>query len=133
MGSVCRKTAVQVVHYKTRKVVVDAHIGSANDVENVGILMAKAEEWIHTQYQTMLFPPPPRRALNIETARFVNTTHKFAYTVLLEKFKHCGFDDLSKLLVDLSIMRIVEPCSKLRSIELLERYFGIRCILVWKI
>jgi len=119
------KTAVQVVHYKARKVVVDAHIGSADDAETVEILMTKAEEWIHKQHQTMLFPPPPRRTLNIETARFVNTTHKFAYTVLLEIFKRCEFADLSKLLTDLSIMRIIESCSKLRSIELLGRYFGI--------
>jgi hypothetical protein len=41
-------------------------------------------------------------------------------------FEECGLSQLPWLLLDLSIMRLVEPASKLRSIELLQHYFDIR-------
>jgi transposase len=38
----------------------------------------------------------------------------------------CGLTHLPALLLDLAIMRLIEPASKLRSIELLSLYFGIK-------
>lgn len=38
----------------------------------------------------------------------------------------CGLSHLPRLLLDLAIMRLIEPASKLRSIELLKHYFGIK-------
>ena len=120
------QTAVQIVHYEHRNVVVDVHIGSADNAESLELLTEKARDWIRTHTaQTTLFPPKPRHLLNLETARFVKTTHGFAYTILTKILTQCGFDTLPKLLCDLVIMRIIEPCSKLRSIELLERYFAV--------
>ena len=121
------KTAVQIVHYEHRKVVVDAHIGSADSAEELKQLTEKARGWIQKRAaQPALFPPPPRRMLDLETARFVRTTHGFTYIVLSHVFTQCGFGTLPKLLTDLALLRLVEPCSKLRSIELLERYFDVR-------
>lgn len=37
----------------------------------------------------------------------------------------CGLSHLPRLLLDLAIMRLIEPASKLRSITLLSHYFGI--------
>ena len=37
-----------------------------------------------------------------------------------------GLSHLPRLLLDLAIMRLIEPASKLRSLELLQHYFGIR-------
>mgnify|MGYP001583436454 CR=1 FL=1 len=104
---------------------MDAHIGSGDGVEAVKHLVTKAEEWIHRNYQTLLFPPSPRRTLDLKTARLTSVTHQFTYSVLSQTLKQCGFDGLPKLLTDLAIMRIVEPCSKLHSVELLEQYFGV--------
>jgi len=39
--------------------------------------------------------------------------------------KECGISDIDQLLLDLSIMRLLEPASKLRTIRLLSDYFGI--------
>ena len=120
------KVAVQVVHYHERKVVIDAHLGSADTKETIELLVTRAHEWIHKHgAQSSLFPPPPRRILNLETARFVGSMHTFAYTVVSTVATKCGFGELPKLLIDLAIMRIVEPSSKLRAIELMARYFGI--------
>jgi len=44
----------------------------------------------------------------------------------INKFGLNGFDNLkNNLLKDLATMRIIEPCSKLRSVELLKKYFAI--------
>jgi hypothetical protein len=45
--------------------------------------------------------------------------------VLLSLAKRCHLDALDALYLDLAIMRIVEPCSKLRSLQLIEQYFNI--------
>jgi transposase len=51
----------------------------------------------------------------------------FVYEVILGVFSAIGFDKLNnELLLDLAVIRIVEPSSKLRSIELIKNYFGIQ-------
>jgi len=66
------------------------------------------------------------RLLNLNQAEFIGIYYTFLYEVLSKLMKAIGFDALnSQLLVDLAIIRIVEPASKLRSIELLKDYFGI--------
>lgn len=121
-------TAVQVVRYERRTVVVLKHIGSARTPEEIVALTESAAAWIErTTAQRSLFPKTPRRALSLATTRYRGVTHAFSYTVLSDIAARCGFTALhSPLLLDLAIMRIVEPCSKLRSIALLERHFGIR-------
>ena len=49
------------------------------------------------------------------------------YEVISELISHIGLDIIqNRLLLDLVIIRIMEPASKLRSIELLDVYFGIK-------
>jgi transposase len=54
----------------------------------------------------------------------------FYYTLLYDVLhaiqRQIGYTSLDGMLNDLVIMRIVDPTSKLRSIELMETYFGIR-------
>lgn len=51
----------------------------------------------------------------------------FFYQTMENILQKMGFDELlSSLLKDLIIIRILEPASKLRSIELIEQYFGIQ-------
>lgn len=52
-------------------------------------------------------------------------THRFAYEALRNCSQECGLNWLPSLYQDLAIMRIIEPTSKLRTIELLNRYFGV--------
>ncbi len=120
-------TAIQVVRYENRKVVLLKHIGSAHEPEELAALRESAEAWLAQETkQASLFAKTKRRAIPLATARYVGVLHTFAYQVLVTIAKRCGFATLNnQLLLDLAFLRLIEPVSKLRSIELLSHYFGI--------
>lgn len=120
--------AVQVVRYENRKVVVMKHVGSGHAKEEVAALVESARVWMEQETkQVSLFPRKQKRTLPLATAQYTGVTHAFAYNGLSEIAKRCGFDTTQdRILLDFALIRIIEPASKLRSIELLERYFGIR-------
>lgn len=122
-------TAVQVVRYEQRKVIVLKHLGSARTESEVQALMASARSWIVEEWpQPLLLPPASNRLLHLDHARFLGIRYTFAYTVLRRMIATIGFASLqNQLLFDLVILRIFEPCSKLHSLVLLKRYFGIEC------
>ena len=69
------------------------------------------------------------RTIAIEKTRLLGTSHSFAYEILAAVAEKCGFDSgegFDQLLIDLAIMRVIEPSSKLRAVELLDRYFDIK-------
>lgn len=124
-----RATAVQIVKYVRRKIEVIKHVGSAhNDVEEQE-LTAIAKNWIEkTTKQSSLFASTEQSAASIilDKYEYLGVRFTFIYEVigrLLDRFKFSSLG--SKLLNDLTIMRIVEPVSKLESVELLKEYFGI--------
>lgn len=120
-------TAVQVVRYEKRKVVVLKHVGSAKTDGELVALIESAAAWVRDSVQQTLFAKEPRRHIALSTARLLGVDHVFARDALLDVARTLGFETLaSPLLLDLAIMRIVEPSSKLRAIELLDRYFGVR-------
>lgn len=121
-------TAVQVVRYKQRRVVVLKHLGSGKTSGEVDALVASAQLWIEEyNKQPPLFSRRSQRVLPISTTQYLGVTYTFARDVLLRVAQICGFDPKQNdLLLDLAIMRLVEPASKLRSLELLNRYFNIR-------
>jgi hypothetical protein len=118
-------TAVQIVSYDKGKTVVHHHVGSAHNKEALWRLCEQAEIWLATHaQQTRLF----RDALSPipERVQYLRTTHVFARDVLLACFRFCGLDVLREpILLDLALMRLIEPASKLRTLELLNRYFGV--------
>jgi hypothetical protein len=120
-------TAVQVVRYKNRKVVVEKHVGSTHDTSEIPALIARAETWISNEWQQeKLFPDKKQRMLDLENAHYLGVRYNFAYNVLQAVLKDMGWNALKlPLLNDLVCMRIIEPSSKLRAITLLERYFGV--------
>lgn len=119
--------AVQVVRYEKRKVVVLKHIGSAKTKEEVVALMESAASWIEKQTdQLPLFSKEKRKVIALDTSQYMGAFHMLAYDALCVAFKSCGFHELkNSFLRDFSIMRLIEPASKRRTIELLKRYFGI--------
>lgn len=121
-------TAVQVVRYEKRKVVIMKHIGSATKDDDIAALVESAEAWIAAETrQHALFGKKPQRTLILANARYFGVTHNFARHVLSALAKKIGFTALNApLLLDLAYMRIIEPCSKLRAITLMDRYFGVR-------
>ncbi len=65
--------------------------------------------------------------LYLDKTEFLVVYSTFLYEVISGVISQVGLDRIWKqLLLDLVTIRIVEPASKLRSIELLESYFGIK-------
>lgn len=122
--------AVQVVEYRERKVVVLKHIGSARKTEELPLLEKEARQWLETYSgQTSFFETQPTLVPYItkwDERQFVGVRYSLAYEVCSVVYNRLGYDQIDDpLLRDLCIMRVLEPASKTRSLELLERYFGI--------
>ncbi|MEK6527988.1 MAG: IS1634 family transposase [Nitrospirota bacterium] len=120
-------TAVQIIRYENRKVVLMKHVGSGHTPEEVAALVESGRVCLEQMtLQPSLFLKSERRTLPLATSQYIGVTHQFAYECLLEITKRCGFTTHSdRALVDFALMRLIEPASKLRSIELLKRYFKI--------
>jgi len=119
--------AVQVVRYVGHRSIVAKHIGSGKDELEVTVLRQRAFEWIEEQTtQLSLFPSQKQKVLVVERGECIGVTHHFAFHFFMRCFDECGLSHLPRLLLDLAIMRLIEPASKLRSIELLQHYFGIK-------
>lgn len=119
--------AVQVVRYEQRKVVVLKHVGSAHDPGQEAALMEAARGWIEAStLQVPLFVDGAKAQLSPDALRLQGISHRFTYAALMGFAMRCGFGNIrDQLLLDLSIMRLVEPSSKLRAITLLDTYFGV--------
>jgi len=118
--------AIQVVRYVGHSSRIYKHIGSAKNDEEVEVLKAKAKGWIEDQTaQASLFPVQRQKILQVERGECVNVTHCFAWNFFMSCTKECGLNGYPALLLDLAIMRLIEPSSKLRAISLLSQYFGI--------
>lgn len=125
-----KATAVQVVKYENRKLVIVAHIGSANTSEELLSLKKTAALWIErsTKQLSLLSDKRPASSLiALDKCRFIGICYSFGYEIINQLFTLFKFHLLSSpLLTDLVLMRIIEPASKLHSLELLEEYFGIK-------
>lgn len=119
--------AIQVVRYVGHKSIVLKHIGSAKEELELNVLRQRALEWIEQQSaQLSLFPTQKQKLLVVERGECIGVTHHFALRFFMSCFDECGLSHLPRLLLDLAIMRLIEPASKHRSIELMQHYFGIR-------
>lgn len=75
---------------------------------------------------TIFFPNEnPNRILHLNHCTFLGVRYNFFYKQVREIQGKIGFDDLPALLQDLVVIRLFEPASKLRSLELLKQYFDI--------
>lgn len=123
-------TAIQVIRYENRKLVVDKHIGSAHSKDELLVLLRNANHWIEKEGgQGILLDTEPKRTsklINLETTEYRGVTYHFAYEVINSVLGHLGFTDLNdSLCLDLVLIRLFEPASKLRSVELMKKYFDI--------
>lgn len=125
--------SVQVVHRHNHKTDIVKHIGTARNDSEQKELEQLASEYI---VSNTVIPPLLPEALRNNTAvshlvsldnlQFTRNFHHFAHEFLMYFYKLNGFDGLNDtLLADLAIMRIIEPSSKLRAVELLKEYFDI--------
>jgi hypothetical protein len=122
-----KANAVQVVRYHQNKRVVLQHLGSAHTKEQLSDLILLAEQWI-SNYSSQLsaFPEEsPQNILLLNQTSFLGVQYRFFYDQLMGILDKIGLSVLPALLKDLAIIRIFEPTSKLRSLELLDQYFGV--------
>ncbi len=121
-------TAIQVVRYVKRKAVLVKHIGSAHRDNEREKLLDKARQYVEQiSGQKSLWKEgsgSSTRLVDLNSCRFHGVVHTMAHEVLCHVIRTLGFR-LKPLLRDLIVMRMVEPCSKLRSLQLLEKRFGI--------
>jgi transposase len=119
--------AVQVVQYVGHRSIIAKHIGSAKSETEVIALRKIASAWIEEQTaQLSIFPNQKQDVLVVERGECIGVTHLFAYRFFMNCINECGLLHQPRLLLDLAIMRLIEPASKLRSVELLQYYFGIK-------
>ena len=68
----------------------------------------------------------PDNVLLIEHCEFLGVYYRFLYETISTIQTQLGYANLLHLLLhDLVVMRILEPTSKLRSIDLMKQYFGL--------
>jgi transposase len=119
--------AVQVVRYQNSKRIVLQHIGSAHTEEALKDLMLLAEEWVkdYTSQLSVIPDENPNKLLHLNHSTFLGIKYHFFHAQIRAIQDLIKLDDLPALLNDLVMIRIFEPASKLRSLELLEQFFGI--------
>lgn len=120
--------AVQVVCYQNYKRIVVRHFGSAHSELELKELLLLAQEWMKDYSdQLSIFPEEnPNNLLLLNHCTFVGVKYHFFYQQIKAILLEIGFDDMPVLLNDLVTVRIFDPASKLRSLELLEQYFDIK-------
>jgi transposase len=123
------KIAVQVYYLHNRKRVIVKHLGSASTLDELNHLKHLAEQSIvDYSNQASLFPSSNSGAYSyLEQYECVGFYYRFYYDTIQRLITQLGIEELtSSLFKDLIIIRILESASKLRSIELIETYFGIK-------
>lgn len=121
--------SIQVYKIENRKRIIVRHIGTATDEQSKSDLLALAQDFINKiSKQFSLFEGGHSNTiLNVSQTEFKGVYYNFLYELLFKIIIQVGFDKVKKnFLLDLVIMRMIEPASKLRSIELLNEYFGIK-------
>lgn len=121
--------AVQVVYYRNRKRVVFKHIGSAKSSQELESLKLVAQDVINNfNPEISLFEEAKLdNLLYLDKSEFLGVYSTFLYEVISGLISQIGLNRIkNRLLLDLVAIRVVEPASKLRSIELLGTYFGIK-------
>lgn len=125
--------AVQVVYRVHSRTKVLKHLGTAHNEGELSDLKRQAELYIENnlgiaplfpEYSTNIRRQQTSTLLN--SLEFATSLHNLIYETLFSWYSHLGFDRIDNpLLRDLAIVRLIEPTSKLKSLEFLARYFGV--------
>lgn len=120
--------AVQIVRYHNNKRIIVQHIGSAHNQSELEELKFLAQEWIKDYSKQLSFFPDesPNKLLHLNHCTFIGVQYRYFYNQIQLIQSKLGLDNLPPLLNDLVCMRIFQPASKLRSLELIEGLFGIK-------
>lgn len=123
--------SIQVVRYSGGKRSIVKHIGTGNTDEEIVSLREAALSYIEdVSLQVTLFADTmsqPDEVVTLSQCTYLGFHYRLLYDVLLSIQAQIGYTTVTDgMLTDLAIIRVVDPASKLRSIELMDTYFGIR-------
>lgn len=121
-------TAIQVGSYKGKNFILRKHIGSAKDTAKIDELITLAEEYIrsHSPQLPFNFNPQSEEVLFKRGVRVRRSFLQTAYDYLDSIYASLGLNRLhNQVLKHFAMIRILEPASKIKSIALLDKYFGI--------
>lgn len=127
-------TAVQVVEYVKRKMVVLTHLGSAKTKEELEQLKYSARDWIKNNDKQLSFLPSssikdkPSSLISLDKCEYLGFKYQVLHGELknlIHLFKFHLLPD-GEILNDLVIARISSPGSKVHSLEFLEEFFDIK-------
>ena len=121
--------SIQVYKIENRKRVIVRHIGTARTEQEKADLLTLANDFIEkTSKQFSLFEDKQSgNILYINQTEFIGVYFSFLHELIFKLIITVGFDRVkNNLLLDMVVLRMMEPASKLRSIELIEEYFGIK-------
>ena len=121
-------TAIQVGSYKGKNFILRKHIGSAKDTEKIEELISLAEEYIrsHSSQLTLNFNPQSEEILFKRGVKVQKAYLQAAYDYLDSVYGSLGLKHLHSLVLKhFAMIRVLEPASKIKSIVLLSKYFGI--------
>lgn len=121
--------SVQVYRIENRRRIIVRHIGTARNEQELSDLLVLGNDFIKkaSKQLSVFHAGQPGNILYINQTGFIGVYYTFLYELISKLIITIGFDKLKNiLLVDLVILRMMEPASKLRSMELLDEYFGIK-------
>lgn len=121
--------AVQIIYYQNRNRKIFKHIGSGSTDEQIHALKLAAQDFINQYSPTLpLFEDSKSdNLLLLNRSEFLGVYYTFFHEVTSALILKIGLNKIKKkLLLDLVIIRILEPASKLHSIDLLNIYFGLQ-------
>ena len=126
-------TAVQVVNNANHKIYILKHMGSGETDQEIEDLKKLGYQYLHNLIiqsgQISMFDEEnPLMFLEeiIDNLNIKDSFHTFAHEFLSWIYSSNGFDHLENdILKELSIMRIINPTSKIESIRLMRKYFNI--------
>lgn len=124
-----KSISIQVYKIENRKRVIIRHIGTASNEQEKLDLIILANDFIEklSKQLNLYDENKSSNILYLNQTEFLGVHYNFLHELLSKLIIVIGLDKIrNKLLLDLVIIRLVEPASKLRSIELLEEYFGLK-------
>lgn len=121
--------SIQVYKIVNRKRIIVKHIGTShNDKERFDLLLIAKDYIEKMSNQINLFENGlSNNILHINQIEYIGVYYSFLYELISKLLRIIGLERIrNQLLLDFVLLRIIEPASKLRSIELLDEYFGIK-------
>lgn len=121
-------TAIQIGRYVGKRFKLTKHIGSAREEQKIAELVNLAHTYIrsHSSQLTINFNPQSEEVLFKKGIVVEKSILSEAYTYLNTIYTTIGFAQLENdILKHFSMMRVLEPASKAKSILLLKKYFDI--------